>query len=243
MQTFKNARAKMRILGFCAAVAVGLSGGHLSAQDTVEQRVARIEAIKQIERLQGIYGYYQDRFLFDQSATLFTANNPEVHFDGQVWVGQKGLNRLMLHHFPQTLGGGSIGPRAGTMFDQPILEGMVDVAPDGMSGTARFQVQGRYAVYGQEEWWIGGVYENDYVNEDGVWKIKTLRYCSTWAAPYNSGWKNPVSPQGRFPWQKAAKGAGRADRKTTCPELYLAGKVIPFKFAHPVTGQQITVAR
>lgn len=213
------------------------------AKGSVEQRLARVEAIKGIERLQGAYGYYQDRFLFDQSASLFTKNNPEAHFDGQVWIGQKGIARLWHHHLPATISGGTIGPRAGTMFDQPIFEGIVDVAPDGKSGQARFQVIGRYAVYGQEEWWIGGVYENDYVKEDGVWKIKTLRYCSTWAAPYNSGWKAAVSPRSKFSWQRPATGAGRADRTTNCPELYPRGEMIPFKFAHPTTGQRISTKR
>ena len=38
-----------------------------------------------------------------------------------------------------------------------------------------------------------GVYENDYVQEQGVWKIKRLDYMMQWQADYESGWSRTVA--------------------------------------------------
>ncbi len=38
-----------------------------------------------------------------------------------------------------------------------------------------------------------GIYENDYVREDGVWKIKRLDYMMQWQADYEQGWSRTVA--------------------------------------------------
>ena len=35
--------------------------------------------------------------------------------------------------------------------------------------------------------WVGALYENEYVKEDGVWKIKVLRYRPQWHATFEKG--------------------------------------------------------
>ena len=149
-----------------------------TAQD-LDARLTRVEDIKAIERLQNAYGYYQNRFLFAEPPTLFSSDRPEVHYDGGVWVGKASVQRLWQRHFPTVFGTDGQGPRAGVMFDQPMFQGVVDVAADGRTAKARFQTIGRFASYGQDERWVGGVFENDYVKEGRIWKIKVLRYCSS----------------------------------------------------------------
>ena len=45
---------------------------------------------------------------------------------------------------------------------------------------------------------MGGVYENDFVKEDGVWKIKRDQVFNTYFIPYAVGWKDvqPRPPPG-----------------------------------------------
>jgi hypothetical protein len=38
-----------------------------------------------------------------------------------------------------------------------------------------------------EQFWEGGVYENEYIFEDGVWKIFKLGYNMLWQADYSKG--------------------------------------------------------
>lgn len=212
----------------------------LTAQ-TAEQetRLERIEAIQAIEKLQFAYGYYQNRFLFDEPPTLFTNANPEVHYDGAIWRGSSGLKRLWGEHFPRAFGTSGRGPVAGLMFDQPLFQGVIDIAPDGSRATGRFQTIGRYALYGKDERWVGGVYDNDYVREGGVWKIKVMRYCTTWAAPYNRGWIEADAPTD-LPWMSYDDN-GHPDELTDadCANAYPGGGMIPFRYPHPVTGQMV----
>jgi hypothetical protein len=39
-----------------------------------------------------------------------------------------------------------------------------------------------------QQFWESGIYENDYVKEDGVWKIRRLDYMMQWQADYETGW-------------------------------------------------------
>jgi len=220
-------------------LALCATGGFAAATE-VETGLSRVEAIKAVERLQYAYGYYQNRFLFAEPPTLFSTDHPEVHYDGGVWVGTSGVKRLWQRHFPRVFGTDGKGPRAGVMFDQPVFQPVIDIAPDGTTAKARFQTIGRYGVYGKEEQWIGGVFENDYVKEAGVWKIKVMRYCTSWSAPYNRGWKNAEAFG--LPWADFS-GAGHPDRveKNACPRAYPDGGLMAFHFVHPVTGKPVTI--
>lgn len=208
----------------------------------LEVRLARIEAIKAVERLQNAYGYYQDRFLFAEPPTLFARSGAEVHYDGGVWIGARGVQRLWREYFPAVFNTDGKGPRPGLMLDQPVVQPVVDVAPDGQTAKARFGTIAHYAVYGEREAWVGGIFENDYVREDGIWKIKVMRYCTTWSAPYNRGWIDGAAPQD-LPWMRFT-GKGRPDRVDAgaCKAAYPHAGLVAFHFVHPVTGRAITVA-
>ena len=43
------------------------------------------------------------------------------------------------------------------------------------------------------QFYEAGLYENDYVREDGVWKIKRLDYMMQWQADYEKGWSKTVA--------------------------------------------------
>jgi hypothetical protein len=46
------------------------------------------------------------------------------------------------------------------------------------------------------QFWEGGVYENDYVFEPGVWKIFNLGYNMLWQADYCKGWSGGEAMKG-----------------------------------------------
>ena len=212
-------RAAAWTLGLLLAV-VTVSPAHLRAREwspdelsarmqSLHVRLRRLEAIKSIERLQYAYGYYQDRFLYEEVASLFARQTPEIHWLGSVWVGSRGVMRFWTGYARAVYAGGAAGPVAGRLFDLPQWQGVVTVAEDGKSAKGRFRTLGKFAVYRQREFWIAGVYENDYLLEDGVWKIQRMRFCSPWSAVYTEGWQNARASVTTPMWSPAATGASR----------------------------------
>jgi hypothetical protein len=114
---------------------------------------------------------------------------------------------------------------------QPVI----DVAPDGQSAKLRsraLSIMGQWQRYSQ---WMGGVYENDYVKENGVWKIKRDQVFNTYFVPYTVGWKDsqPRPPPG-------ITAANPPDAPPTHPfEMYPSAFLPPFHYVHPVTGRRV----
>ena len=105
----------------------------------ITRRLNRMEAVKAVEKLQFTYGYYQDRFLWDQVLSLFSNDTPEAHYMGGVWKGRAGLKRLWLGYLSSTYANGAVGPVAGRLFDMPQWQGVIDVSPDSQTARGRFR--------------------------------------------------------------------------------------------------------
>ena len=86
---------------------------------------------------------------------------------------------------------------------------------------------------------MGGVYENEYVKEDGVWKIKRDQVFNTYFVPYTVGFKDaaPRPPPGIT----ASEPAGSPP--TSPFEMYPRAFLPPFHYANPVTGNVRDAAR
>jgi hypothetical protein len=87
------------------------------------------------------------------------------------------------------------------------------------------------------QFWEGGVYENEYIFEDGIWKIFKLGYNMLWQADYDKGWSGSEAMKGiEKCWPEDKWG----------PDELVAGKmvwpetrVVPFHYVHPVTGAKV----
>jgi hypothetical protein len=128
------------------------------------------------------------------------AEDSEVHFHGGSFIGKhRGVRRLYVEH----LGGADLErtmhPAYGVLLALPATdEELIEIAADRSSGTARFDslVQATLALpsnlplvemaqlqgQGVLRWWERGRYENAYVNEGGVWRIKALVHRPLWRA-------------------------------------------------------------
>ena len=62
---------------------------------------------------------------------------------------------------------------------QPVIT----VAPDGQSAKVRSRALSIMGNWQRNSQWMGGVYENDYVKENGVWKIKRDQVFNTYFVP------------------------------------------------------------
>ena len=132
---------------------------------------------------------------------LFTDDGPSVEeADRGVYKGKEGIKR----YFIDLLGGGPGKPqRPGWLSILFQLQGVVTINPDGKTATGRWYGMGMEAkptvsLHEGElrQTWINGIYENEYVKEEGKWKFKKLFFNLVFRTPYEEGWlKCPVIGQ------------------------------------------------
>jgi len=231
----------MRRLAIAAALAALLAGqvqapAHAQDAAAVKARIealrARVELLKdhdKIENLQTAYGFYFDKSLWGEVSDLFADDGTFEYGQMGVYVGKAHIRRAL------TLLGKE-GPEFGKLNNHMQLQEIIDVAPDGKTAKARFRgmVQlGRAHASGQ---WGDGVYENDYVKQNGVWKIARLHFYPDGFTDYDAGWTKSAIP---LPGPSAAIPP---DRPPT--EIYrgFPGAYIPpYHYAHPVTGKPLDI--
>jgi hypothetical protein len=163
--------------------------------------------------------------LFADGATL------EIGPSG-VYAGKDSIRRYLY-----SLGGGKQGPLEGVLFDHFQLQPIVTVAPDGQSAKGRWRLFLMTGVSGSGSGgnWGEGIYENEYVKQDGIWKISKLHWYATFVAPYEGGWLST----GKQAVEDYALGKGvMPDRPPSVTyEPYPGVYVPPFHYQNPVSGQ------
>ena len=91
------------------------------------------------------------------------------------------------------------------------------------------------------QWFEGGLYENVYVREDGVWKIKKLFYRPFWHGTLEHGWAyTPADyvPNASVTYPEDPYGPD--ELLTDAPRLWPDTTTFPFHYRHPVTGKEVT---
>jgi hypothetical protein len=205
----------------------------------LRQRLAAVEArstaaddVNAIETLQGTYGYYTDKMLWDEVVDLFAEQGTLEIGPSGVYVGKDSIRRYLA-----SLSGGREGPVPGVLYEHLQLEPVVTVAPDGASARGRWRGFLMIGTLGDADGgrWGAGVYENEYVKEAGVWKISMLHWVPDFVAPYRHGWLNAD----KAAVEDYARGRGVApDRPSTVPfDPYPGTYRAPFHYPNPVTGE------
>lgn len=224
--------------------------------EQMSNQIGMLEDVNAIRKLQHAYGYYLDKCLYKEVVDLF-ADDGEAHFNGGIYKGKdKGVRRLYIDGFSQGFTKGVNGPAHGFLLEHFQLQDIVDVAPDRQTAKARFRCfmqagahttsrspmgeMARKQGGAPMQWWEGGMYENTYVREKGIWKIKILNYHAVWHADYATGWANTrlnyVSPATET-YPKNPNGPDELIKPA--PTLWPETDVVPFHYPHPVTGEMM----
>ncbi len=203
-------------------------------------RMGVLEDIQAIRTLHFKYGYYFDKWLFGDVIDLFS-EDCEVHFLNGIFKGKQGARRMW------GSGMGIHGPTYGVLTEHLMLQDVVDVAPDRLTAKGRFRcflTNGIHETKPEKtpipsQFLEGGVYENTYVKEDGIWKIKVFNYNLVWQAEYDKGWAHSglkllmVSPFTKtYPEDPRGPDALKPEFKFWPDPVF-----VPFHYPHPVTGK------
>ena len=248
---WKMGAALTAVLGTAAACTSKRETELKEQVERLANQLGMVEDVNAIRKLQHAYGYYLDKCIYEEVVDLF-ADDGEVRFNGGVFIGkEKGVRRLYIDNFSEGFTGKKNGPVFGFLLDHLQIQDIVDVAPDRKSAKGRFRtlMQAGASIYSKSgeaavkkgqppmQWWEGGIYENEYVRENGVWKIKVLNYNALWHADFAKGWSytkaNYVPPFSNI-YPENPKGPDKLMPKRI---LWPDTDTIPFHYAHPVTGE------
>jgi hypothetical protein len=217
----------------------------------LSSRLARLEAESAIRRLHYAYGYFMDYCWYDDVIQLFAQDGEAVFLSG-VYRGHESLARLYKTFLGQAYTKGAEGPVYGFLADHFLMQDLITVSPDG--GTARMRGRALLVLGSHEsrkdrhpqlpdQVYEAGLYENEYVCEDGVWKIKRLEYALQWQALYEKGWTHtktdlpPAVPV--YPESPIGPDYLIDSTRKVWPER----SVVEFHYRHPVTGAAISKER
>ena len=190
----------------------------------LERDITRLEDVNAIKKLQRIYGFYTDKQLWSAAADMFSADGTiEVGGRG-VYVGRDRIRAFLALNGPE-------GPQPNRLFDQMQLQPIIHVAPDGQTAQGRWHVFAQEAVHGEYANWGLGVLENEYVKEDGIWKIRRHHFFTTMYTPYEAGWAKQAIPN------EGPSAQLPPDRPPTVAyEAFPKAFVVPFHYENPVTS-------
>lgn len=208
--------------------------GNVDAEiNALTERVEKLEGTRAVKKLQRSFGFYVDRGLWGEASDLFADDGTiEIGIDG-VYVGKARIREYLMR-----LHGGQEGLIYGQLNEWITLQPAITIADDGESATARWRDHAMIGQYHKHAEWRDGVYENTYVNEGGLWKIKSMHLYVNFLAPYKDGWARLDEGEGLA--QSEASKAFPPDRGPT--ETYKPFpdvQVPPFQAVNPVTGRPV----
>jgi hypothetical protein len=140
------------------------------------------------ENVSNAYGYYIDEFLWDNTAELFSVNGSKELAGVGNYIGREHVRESMVGRY------GRGGRRAGTMTLHQKTSPVVTVAADGSAARIRNKLLQLNSSRDGDGSYIIGIYENNIVRENGVWKISRMDLDYTWNASYSTGWAR-VAPR------------------------------------------------
>jgi hypothetical protein len=187
----------------CAALglslAFGFNGGATAADSDAEQlaslsaSVQAAEAIRAVKRLQNSYGHYVSDGLWNDLADLFTADAVGV-FPAGAGVGAINGQRALHDYFMQQAGRNELGLAKGQLNVHLQLQPIITLGADGVSAKGTWHEVSLLGHFRQEANWEGGIYENEYRLDSGVWKISKVGYYHQYAGAYaDYGHKAPAA--------------------------------------------------
>jgi len=195
--------------------------------EDLDRRVSALNDETEVHNLQHAYGYYLDRKMWDDVADLFAADGYLEPANQGAYVGRDHIRKaLEVLYGPTPL-------QRGELFDHIMLGTVVSIAPDGVHAAARSTQLGQLGQVGEFASWEIGIYENQFVKQDGRWKIAAVRYFPRLSTDYDLGWQKDARPA------PSASTVLPPDRKPAARfASYPALQSVGIHFVNPVTGRR-----
>jgi hypothetical protein len=149
-----------------------------------ELQLQRVADYNEIDNLQSAYGYYAEKSLWSEIAPLFSVDGV-LQIDDVQHAGRDRILAFLKASGPE-------GPVKGVLDSQLQLQPVIHVAADGRTARIRSRLLQLTRDTQGRPMWGGGIYENELVKEDGVWKFRRLHLYRTYRIDYKRGWTLPA---------------------------------------------------
>ena len=153
-----------------------------------ELRLSRLEAVIEIQNLQGRYNHYLSMGIFDRVLEMFSQKDPNIKMeiaDSGLYVGRESIGRWLAESIkPKHRSRGGMGLM---MLSTPVIE----VGKDGKSARGMWHSFGCTASRdekGVRACWQQGKYDNEFVKEHGKWKFRSIHWYINFRTPFEEGW-------------------------------------------------------
>lgn len=185
----------------------------------LRRQIQAADDYRELVNLQGAYGYYVDKGLWDKAADLFAQ-------DGTIEIAGRGVfvGRERVREYLKCLPAYGHGVIFNHMQLQPVLH------IDSEAGTARGRWRTLMMVgfLGKEGRWGEATYENAYVREDGKWRIASLHGVINFYSEYDQGWH-----RGGVPLLRSTKGIEPDRPQSFEYEAFPEPVIAPFHYEEP----------
>jgi hypothetical protein len=195
----------------------------------LEQRIALMNDEDKVRNLQNAYGYYMDRKMWDDATDLFTADGALSIANVGVYDGPKSIRRALERSGPA-------GLKHGQLNELVQLDTAVTVEPGGMEARSRGLELG---LLGEADkgtaFYTLAIFENRYVRQDDIWRIREMRIFPLMKTEYAQGWAKSqvVDPP---PAKEYAP-----DRPALKSDVMTPGAIPVFFQSNPATGRPVTL--
>ncbi|MEJ0100866.1 MAG: nuclear transport factor 2 family protein [Pseudomonadota bacterium] len=155
----------MRVALLSALIfAMPIAAAAAESLDSIEARLDAAEGIRAAKRLQNAYGHYLEAGQWNDVAALFTQDATAEFPDGKA-QGTAAIKEL----FMQRAGRSAPGLAPGQLNAHLQLQPIVNATADGGTILATYHEFWMQGEFGKGASSGGGVYENEYRRENGVW--------------------------------------------------------------------------
>ena len=201
---------------------------------SLEQRIARLEAVHEIQNVMGRYSYWHTADMHRECVDLFALDTPGVRAEMMwgVYEGAESLERLYpgFHAWVD-------GDTKGVMHMHTLTTPVIEVAGDLRTAKATWISPGHetmsFSAGGKgtpAAFWAWCKYGCDFVIEDGRWKIWHLHVYGIFLAPYGRSWVDQPEDMIDPPPMLAEH---KPDRPPTTHWQYMPDRVYPNEPAPP----------
>jgi hypothetical protein len=213
---------------------------HMNSQEMearikeLEKKVQSLQDLEDIQRLQKTYGYYLEHWMYEEIIDLFADSpNTVLNLLAGVYLGKEGVRKYF-----SAFKDFSENPQLIHQIMQ--LSGIVDIAPDGKTARGRWYGFGLMAMpigKGVRPSLIDGIYNTEYIKEEGAWKILQLNWNPLAVVSPIAGWipKEQIEAAGN---ETIVSRNPESDHPREINSMYPSGYIVPFHYKHPVTRKK-----